>query len=129
VATPDFDHTPNEVDWTIQPNYVIPDNDGRMVCAMTGFAQRKGEVVYRGSYIDEFIGFYAIGQDSAEQLARLIGFVDPDSIDKVVADAVSDKIRVEELEIQVAHLELMIEAYQTIEFHEANEAGNEEVAE
>jgi hypothetical protein len=80
MATPDYEHQSTEVEWSIQPNYVPSDNYNEHVCAMTGFSKRPAEVVYRGPHIDDFMGFFTIGQDAAEQLARLIGFVDPDEI-------------------------------------------------
>ena len=80
MATPDFDFESGEVDWSIQQNYTPVDNDGQMHCGMTGFAKRRDEVVYRGQYIDHFYGFFTIGQDSAEQLAKLVGFIDPDTL-------------------------------------------------
>lgn len=80
MATPNFDHESTEVEWSIQPRYVPSDNYGEHVCAMTGFSPRPAEVVYRGPHIDDFMGFFTIGQDAAEQLARLVGFVDPDDI-------------------------------------------------
>ena len=130
MATPDINRVPNEAEWSIQPDYVIPDNDGRMVCGVTGQPKRRGEFVYRGAFIDEFVGFFTIGQDSAEQLAKLIGYVDPDVIDDVVAQAVNDKNRIEELEQQIAGLELVVEAYVAIDdFHQTNFDGNEEAAE
>jgi len=113
MAEIDFDHTSTEVEWSIQPAYTGQDQG--FVCSMTGFAQRKGEVVYRGSFIDEFVGFFTIGQDSAEQLARLIGWVDPDTIDSTVQQAIVAQERIEALELQVASQELVIEAYQVIE--------------
>jgi len=80
MATPDFDFDSGEVDWSIQREYTPQDNDSQMHCGMTGFSKRPGEVVYRGQWVDEFYGFFTIGQDSAEQLAKLAGFIDPDSL-------------------------------------------------
>ncbi len=114
MATPDMDHKSTEIEWSIMPSYRIADNDGRMVCAMTGFAQRKGEVIYEGSFIDEFIGYFAIGQDSAEQLARLIGWVDPGTIDDTVAQAAEAVQAVMELQKQLASRDEVIAAYEVI---------------
>ncbi len=114
MATPDMDHRSNEVEWSIQPAYEIADNDGRMICGMTGFPKRKDEVIYRGAHIDDFIGFFSIGQDSAEQLARLVGYVDPDTIDDTVAQAAQALIRVEELQRELAERDQVIAAYEVI---------------
>ncbi len=114
MATPDMDHKSTEIEWSIMPSYRIADNDGRMVCAMTGFAQRKGEVIYEGSFIDEFIGYFAIGQDSAEQLARLIGWVDPGTIDDTVAQAAEAVQAVADLQATIIAQEEIIAAYAVI---------------
>lgn len=114
MATPDMEHRSSEVEWSIRPAYERVDNDSTMVCAMTGFAKRDGEVVYRGPFVDEFYGFLAIGQDSAEQLARLIGYVDPDTIDDTVAQAAEALDRVAALEAEIAERDVVIAAYETI---------------
>ena len=80
MASPDMSHRSSEVEWSIDSTYRPSDNYGSHTCAMTGFPQRKGEVVYRGPHVDDFLGFFAIGHDAAEQLARLVGFIDPDDL-------------------------------------------------
>ena len=90
MATPDFEHRADEVSWGIQPDYAYADNDSQFRCAMTGFPKRKDEIVYRGSHVDDFYGFFAIGQDSAEQLASLIGWVDPDDYDDPDAEVIAE---------------------------------------
>ena len=80
MATPDMTHQSSEVEWAIDSTYRPMDNYSNHTCAMTGFSQRKGEVIYRGPWIDDFMGFFAIGHDAAEQLARLVGFIDPDEL-------------------------------------------------
>jgi len=80
MAAPDFSHQSSEVEWSIDQAYRPNDNYGHMRCAMTGFDRRKDEVIYRGPHIDDFLGYFAIGQDAAEQLARLIGWIDPDTL-------------------------------------------------
>jgi hypothetical protein len=111
MATPDFEHQSNEVEWSILKTYEYADNSGTMRCRMTGFPQRKGEVVYRGAHIDDFEGFFTIGQDAAEQLARLVGYVDPDTIDTTVQQAADALERIEELERHIAEQDQVIEAY------------------
>lgn len=80
MSTPDFTHESSEIEWSIQPAYGPQDNYGQRTCAMSGFSKRNGEVVYRGPWIDDFHGYFAIGQDMAEQLARLVGYIDPDDL-------------------------------------------------
>ena len=80
MATPDFTHESSEIDWSIQPNYGPQDNYGQRTCAMSGFSKRDGEVVYRGPWVDDFMGFFTISQMMAEQLARLVGYIDPDEL-------------------------------------------------
>ena len=80
MATPDFTHESSEIDWSIQPNYGPQDNYGQRTCAMSGFDRRGDEVVYRGPWIDDFHGYFTISQMMAEQLARLVGYIDPDDL-------------------------------------------------
>ena len=114
MATPDFDRRPNEAEWTILPQYLPDDNEGRMVCALTGFSKRPDEVVYRGPHIDDFYGFFAIGQHAAENLASLIGWVDPDTIDSTVQQAADNMERIEELERIIAEKDEIIGAYEVL---------------
>lgn len=107
MATPDFDHRSNEVEWKIQKDYTYQENDSTFRCALTGRPKRPGEVVYVGAYIDEFIGYHAIGQDAAEQLARLIGWIDPDTL--VMTPDEELELRVAELEAENAKLQETLE--------------------
>lgn len=77
MAAPDYDFRPDMIDWSIQPDYTVEDRD--FFCSMTGLPKGRDEVVYRGSMID-FEGFFSISQYSAEQLAKLIGWIDPDTL-------------------------------------------------
>lgn len=112
MATPDMNHRSTEVEWSVQPDYTHADNDSTFRCALTGFPKRTGEVIYRGPHIDDFYGFFAIGQDAAEQLARLIGWVDPDTIDSTVQQAVQLADEVDELKDILAEREEQIRAYE-----------------
>jgi hypothetical protein len=111
MATPDLDHNSSEVEWSIQADYEHIDNEGQMHCAMTGFPRRKDEFVYRGAFIDEFVGFFTIGQDAAEQLARLIGWIDPDTLVSTPdEDLLAENVRLQEkLDDQQALLDSMRE--------------------
>ena len=107
MATPDYSHIPTEVEWSLIPDYTPIDNEGTHTCAMTGFKKRPGEVVYRGQQVDEWFGHFTIGQDSAEQLARLIGWIDPDTLvmtpdEMLEAEVLELRGRVAELESQLA---------------------------
>ena len=107
MATPNFDHDSNEVEWSIQKDYSYTDNDSTHRCALTGFPKRKNEVVYRGPHIDDFFGYMTIGQDAAEQLARLIGWIDPDDLvmtpdEMLEQELLSLRDQVAELESQLA---------------------------
>lgn len=114
MATPDMEHRSTEVEWSIRPDYERVDNEGKHVCAMTGFSKRDGEIVYRGPFVDEFYGFFAIGQDSAEQLARLAGFVDPETIDSTVQQAAESLEQIVELNRVIQEQEQIITAYATL---------------
>ena len=114
MATPDFDHQSSEIDWSIQKDYVIKDNDGTMICAMTGFPRRVGEIVYQGAFIDEFIGFFTIGQDSAVQLAKLVGFVDPDKFEGLELEVSSLGEEIDALREVIDSQDLALDAYQTL---------------
>ena len=108
MATPNFDHVSNEVEWSIQKAYTHTDNDSTHRCALTGFPQRKGEVVYRGPHIDDFYGYMTIGQDAAEQLARLIGWIDPDDLVMTPDEMLEQELT--NLRGRVAELESQLEA-------------------
>ena len=112
MATPDTDHQSNEVEWALDNAYRPMDNYGAHVCAMTGFDQRKGELIYRGPHIDDFMGYFAIGQDAAEQLARLIGWIDPDDLVSTPDELLlSENLRLAE---QVELLEETLEALRKV---------------
>ena len=112
MATPDTEHQSTEVEWSIQPAYRYEDNDSTHRCALTGFPQRKGEVVYRGPHIDEFYGFMTIGQDAAEQLARLIGWIDPDDLVMTPDELLEQELL--SLREQVAELESQLDAVREV---------------
>ncbi len=114
MATPDFDYRSSEVEWSILQQYEHADNDGRMVCGMTGFDRRPDEVIYRGNHIDDFIGYFSIGQDSAEQLARLIGWVDPDDLEDVAPVLADLRDQVLNLQTEVSSRDEVIAAYELI---------------
>ena len=79
MATPDFDYKSDYIDWSIKEDYDVTDR--QFSCSMTGLPKKPGEVVYQGQMIEEE-GHFTISQYSAEQLARLIGWVDPDEYDR-----------------------------------------------
>lgn len=113
MATPDFSHTPNEVEWSLDSAYRPSDNYGQHTCAMTGFSKRDGEVIYRGPHIDDFMGHFAIGQDAAEQLARLAGFIDPDDLvstpdEDLLAEVVFLREENERLEAKLSELRSVV---------------------
>lgn len=80
MPTPDRDYKPSEIDWSIQESYGPQDNYGKHICAMSGFPKKPGEVVFRGPWVDDFMGFFTIGEYAANQLARLTGHIDPDTL-------------------------------------------------
>jgi len=112
MATPNYEYSPTEVEWSIQPNYTPADNEGTHRCAMSGFNKRPGEVVYRGQHVDEWYGFFTIGQDAAEQLARLVGWIDPDTLVMTPDEALEAEVM--ELRGQVAELESQLAAVREV---------------
>ena len=112
MATPNFDHDSNEVEWSIQKDYSYTDNDSTHRCALTGFPKRKNEVVYRGPHIDDFFGYMTIGQDAAEQLARLIGWIDPDDLVMTPDELLEQELL--SLREQVAELESQLDAVREV---------------
>lgn len=103
MATPDYEYVSDYIDWSIQPDYTVEDQ--QFACSMTGLPKKPGEVVYRGNMIEEE-GYFTISQYSAEQLARLIGWVDPG--EEALAAAVVDDLRA-----QVEQLQRQNRAYET----------------
>jgi len=73
--------TPDGFSWAEDRDFNA--NDRAMYCSTTGQGKRQGESVYRGAFID-MEGFYTICLDSAKQLADLIGWIDPDTVDSTV---------------------------------------------
>jgi hypothetical protein len=107
MATPQEDYRPDPTRWSIQPDYTVADR--AFYCSMTGLPKKRDEVVYQGAIID-FEGFFTIGQYSAEQLARLIGWVDPDEYDDH-----SDEV--EALRLENATLVEQVESLQALHAH------------
>lgn len=58
--------------------------DQAFYCSTSGQVARPGEPIYRGQLID-MEGFYSVCRDSALQLGKLAGLVDPDVADLAVA--------------------------------------------
>lgn len=106
----------SHIDWTLVPDF---DSQSQLpFCSMTGFPKRPGEPgVWRGSMI-EFEGFFTISQMSAEQLAKAIGWVSPETVNSLVDSQVEEKARIEELEAQLEAAKNLLAAYEA-----ADEAG------
>jgi hypothetical protein len=108
MATPDFEYRPDYIDWAIQPDFTVEDQ--QFACSMTGLPKKDGEVVYQGAVI-EGEGHFTITQYSAEQLARLIGWVDPDELpdtDDLYAEIAALQSTVDEQESLIDQLQTTI---------------------
>lgn len=109
MATPQDRPAPSEVQWAPDTDYRPNDNYGTGVCAMWGYPKRDGELIYRGPFVDEFMGNFAIGQDAAEDLAALIGWVDPDGVfDSYEAEVKRLKAENESLHELIAHMKSVL---------------------
>lgn len=97
---------PSHAEWT-----VIPAFDGQsreMYCSVTGQPARRGEPVYRGSWIDQE-GFYDICQDSALQLGQLAGLVPPKALRRFQTEAKNLRDENKRLKAQLDEAHSLIE--------------------
>lgn len=128
--------------WVEIPGYDLQSRE--RFCSVTGSA-RKGDRVFRGPLI-EFEGYFDISEQSARQLAGLIGFVPSDEADNLrdaIADVYDDlnamakerdslreQVRAQTIQNAELYAQLaLLDGQDGAEFHEPSDEGEEAAAE
>jgi hypothetical protein len=99
--------------WTLIPNF---GHDSReFFCSVSGQPKRPEDPgVYRGSLV-EMEGFYDICHQSAVQLGRLAGLVDPEEAEILHAENIELRSKIEELEKHQALLQAALDSLKALE--------------
>ncbi len=105
--------SPDPAGWTAM-NGGFTHQDREFYCSTSGQPARSGEPIFRGSFID-MEGFYSICLDSALQLGKLAGLVDPGVSDAAVARQIKLEDELEAALVHVGALQDVIDAYEVLD--------------
>ncbi len=105
--------SPDPAGWTAV-NGGFTHQDREFYCSTSGQPARSGEPIFRGSFID-MEGFYSICLDSALQLGKLAGLVDPGVSDAAVARQIELEDEPEPALLHGGAVEVVLGAYEVLD--------------